>query len=194
MDYTIRSMTIEDHDAALRLWQNTEWIHLSETDARGPMALFLNRNPGLSLVVHDGDELIGTILCCHDGRRGHLHHLAIDKRYRRQGIGSDLVQRCLTALAKEGIIKCNIYGEKPENVQPLGGWQPPCGGGEWQSGGFGGGSPRASKARTGFFPLEALAQSAGELHFIEENAAGMAFWARNGFELLPHFGWMQKSI
>lgn len=139
MDYTIRSMTIEDHDAALQLWQNTEWIHLSETDARGPMTLFLDRNPGLSLVVHDGDELIGTILCCHDGRRGHLHHLAIEKRYRRQGIGSDLVQRCLTALAKEGIIKCNVY-------------------------------------------------------FIEENAAGMAFWARNGFELLPHFGWMQKNI
>jgi N-acetylglutamate synthase len=139
MDYTTRSMTIEDHDAALRLWQDTKWIHLSETDARGPMKLFLDRNPGLSLVVHDGDELIGTILCCHDGRRGHLHHLAVEKRYRRQGIGSDLVQRCLTALAKEGIIKCNIY-------------------------------------------------------FIDENVAGMAFWARNGFEMLPHFGWMQKSI
>ena len=139
MDYPIRSMTIGDHDAALRLWQNTEWVHLSDTDAREPMELFLNRNPGLSLVAHDGDELIGTILCSHDGRRGYLHHLAVDKRYRRQGIGSELVRRCLAALAKEGITKCNIY-------------------------------------------------------FIEENEAGMAFWERNGFELLPHFGWMQKAI
>ena len=29
---------------------------------------------------------------------------------------------------------------------------------------------------------------------VEENEAGIAFWARNGFELLPHFGWMQKVI
>jgi ribosomal protein S18 acetylase RimI-like enzyme len=138
MDYTIRSMTIEDLETALHLWQNTEWINLSDTDAREPMKLFLDRNPGLSLVVYDGDELIGIILCSHDGRRGYLHHLAVDKRYRRQGIGSNLVQRCLTAPAKEGIIKCNIF-------------------------------------------------------FIEENEAGMAFWERNGFELLPHFGWMQRA-
>lgn len=139
MDYVIRSMTLEDYDEAVQLWQSTEWISLSDTDAREPMKLFLDRNSGLSLVVRDGDELIGTILCSHDGRRGYLHHLAVDKRYRRQGVGSDLVQRCLKALAKEGIIKCNIY-------------------------------------------------------FLEENEAGIAFWAQNGFKLLPHFGWMQKVI
>jgi ribosomal protein S18 acetylase RimI-like enzyme len=132
-------MTLEDYDEVLLLLRSTEWISLSDTDAREPMKLFLNRNPGLSLVVRDGDELIGTILCSHDGRRGYLHHLAVDKRYRRRGIGSDLVQRCLAALAKEGIVKCNIY-------------------------------------------------------FLEENEAGMVFWAQNGFDLLPLFGWMQKAI
>jgi ribosomal protein S18 acetylase RimI-like enzyme len=132
-------MTLEDYDEVLLLLRSTEWISLSDTDAREPMKLFLNRNPGLSLVARDGDELIGAILCSHDGRRGYLHHLAVDKRYRRQGIGSDLVRRCLAALAKEGIIKCNIY-------------------------------------------------------FLEENEAGMAFWERNGFKLLSHFGWMQRAI
>jgi ribosomal protein S18 acetylase RimI-like enzyme len=139
LDYAIHSMTLDDYDEAVQFWRDTEWISLSDTDAREPMKLFLDRNPGLSLVARDGDELIGTILCSHDGRRGYLHHLAVDKRYRRQGIGSDLVQRCLAAIAKEGIIKCNIY-------------------------------------------------------FLEENEAGMAFWERNGFKLLPHFGWMQKVI
>jgi hypothetical protein len=63
-----------------------------------------------------------------------------------------------------------IYGEKPENAQPLRGWLSHCGGGEGQSlglrhgGGSGGGSPQ------GLFPEEleelpeAPAQSAGELH------------------------------
>mgnify|MGYP003564701818 CR=1 FL=1 len=139
MDYTIHCMTIEDHKEALRLWQATEWIDLSETDDREPMELFLDRNPGLSLVARDGDRLIGTILCSHDGRRGFLIHLAVDERYRRPGIGTALVERCLAALAQEGIIKCNIF-------------------------------------------------------FIEENKAGIEFWARKGFEMLPHFGWMQKAL
>lgn len=139
MDYSIRCMTIEDHEKAVHLWQATEWISLGDTDAREPMKLFLDRNPGMSLVVYDGDELIGTILCSHDGRRGYLHHLAVDERHRREGLGTTLVQRCLKALANEGIVKCNVF-------------------------------------------------------FIEENEAGIAFWARNGFELLPHFGWMQKGI
>jgi hypothetical protein len=39
------------------------------------------------------------------------------------------------ALANQ-FFRPDIYGEKPENVQPLRGWQPHCGGGEWQSGGL----------------------------------------------------------
>jgi ribosomal protein S18 acetylase RimI-like enzyme len=109
VEYTVRSMTIEDYEEAVQLWQNTEWISLTDTDAREPIELFLDRNPGLSLVAHDGDELIGVILCSHDGRRGYLHHLAVGKRYRRHGIGTALVRRCLKALAKEGIVKCNIF-------------------------------------------------------------------------------------
>jgi ribosomal protein S18 acetylase RimI-like enzyme len=139
MDYPIQSMTIEDHAEALQLWRATEWISLSETDAREPVKLFLDRNPGLSLVARDGNRLIGTILCSHDGRRGFLVHLAVDKNYQRQGLGTALVQRCLAALAKEGIVKCNIF-------------------------------------------------------FIEENAVGIDFWAHQGFEMLPHFGWMQKAL
>jgi hypothetical protein len=60
MGYPIRCMTIEDHEMALALWQATEWISLGDTDARELMKLFLDHNPGLSLVVHDGDEMIGT--------------------------------------------------------------------------------------------------------------------------------------
>jgi ribosomal protein S18 acetylase RimI-like enzyme len=136
---TIRCMTIEDYAEAFDLWQNTENVALSDTDARRPLGRFLDRNPGLSQVAHRDGKLIGVILCSHDGRRGYLHHLAVDRRYRRQGIGSALVQRCLVALAQEGIVKCNIF-------------------------------------------------------IIEENEVGTAFWECNGFELLPHFGWMQKGI
>jgi ribosomal protein S18 acetylase RimI-like enzyme len=109
MNYTIRSMVMDDYDSAVTLWQNTEGVVLTDTDEREPMRRFLDRNPGLSSVALDDNKLIGMILCSHDGRRGYLHHLAVDKRYRRLGIGSALVQRSLFLLAKEGIVKCNIF-------------------------------------------------------------------------------------
>jgi N-acetylglutamate synthase len=51
----------------------------------------------------------GTLLCGHDGRRGYLHHLAVDMRYRRRGIGRELVKRGIAALEKEGISKCHLF-------------------------------------------------------------------------------------
>ena len=29
---------------------------------------------------------------------------------------------------------------------------------------------------------------------LESNEEGIAFWEHNGFSLLPHFGWMQRSL
>ena len=109
INYSIRAMTINDYDKIVELLRNTENVVLSDTDEREPMGRFLDRNPGLSSVAYKGTELVGTILCSHDGRRGYLHHLAVDKRYRRLGIGTELVHRSLSLLSKEGITKCNIF-------------------------------------------------------------------------------------
>jgi putative acetyltransferase len=38
-----------------------------------------------------------------------LHHLAVSKRYRKRGIGRQLVDACLAKLRKAGISKCNIF-------------------------------------------------------------------------------------
>ena len=42
-------------------------------------------------------------LCGHDGRRGHIYHLAIDPAYEGRGIGRRLVDECLEGLAKAGL-------------------------------------------------------------------------------------------
>jgi ribosomal protein S18 acetylase RimI-like enzyme len=122
MDLSIRPMVIEDYNDVLQIWENTEGIVLSETDARDPLKRFLERNPSLSLVAYLGSEMVGAVLCSHDGRRGYLHHLAVDKRYRRIGIGTALVRTCLWALSKEQITKCNIFFIE-ENDEGIAFWQ-----------------------------------------------------------------------
>jgi len=107
---TYRPMTIDDYDDVLALWQRCEgiWLHPHAGDGREDIARYLARNPGLSLAARVEDALVGAVLCGHDGRRGSLNHLAVAPAYRGQGIGRALVERCLVALGKQGISRCNI--------------------------------------------------------------------------------------
>jgi N-acetylglutamate synthase len=102
-------MSLNDFDQVISLWQETEGVGLNESDSRECIAQFLTRNRGMSFVVRDGHEIIGAVLCGHDGRRGYLHHLAVAKPHRNRGIGKKLVEACLAQLERAGILKCNIF-------------------------------------------------------------------------------------
>ncbi|MEW6302235.1 MAG: GNAT family N-acetyltransferase [Verrucomicrobiota bacterium] len=110
MQYTLQNLAIADYDEVLALWQRTEGVGLNESDTREGIALFLERNRDLSFVARDAKgRIIGAVLCGHDGRRGYLHHLAVEKACRGQGIGRALVENCLARLRALGILKCNIF-------------------------------------------------------------------------------------
>ena len=109
MTLEITSMTGADYEDALALWQTSEGIGLTPADSRAGIQLFLERNPGLSLVAREGGRLVGTVLCGHDGRRGYLYHLAVAAAHRSRGLGRSLVEAALARLAACGIRKCHIF-------------------------------------------------------------------------------------
>ncbi len=104
-----REMTIADYDEVQLLWRQTEGICVREADSRGQIERYLLRNPGLCSVVLVNDQVIGTILAGHDGRRGYLHHLAVMHKHRRLGMGKRLVDRAISALRVQAIQKCHIF-------------------------------------------------------------------------------------
>jgi N-acetylglutamate synthase len=108
MSFEIRGFRPEDHAGALQLWQSIDGVGLSSADSFEAVARFLERNPGLSLVAVEGDVLVGTILCGHDGRRGFIHHLAVAPASRRRGLGRALVSAALAALRAAHITKCHL--------------------------------------------------------------------------------------
>ena len=109
-NYTLRTLTIADYDAVHALWLQTEGMGLNDSDTREATAAFLERNCGLSAVACTPDgQIVGAVLCGHDGRRGYLHHLAVARAHRKQGIGRALVNECLTNLAARKIQKCNLF-------------------------------------------------------------------------------------
>jgi ribosomal protein S18 acetylase RimI-like enzyme len=105
----ICEMTMRDYSRAFELWSRSEGMGLSSADSRRAIRAYLRRNPGLSLIARCGTEVIATVLCAHDGRRGFLHHLAVARSYRRRGLGAKLVSACLARLAAAGIEKCHIF-------------------------------------------------------------------------------------
>jgi N-acetylglutamate synthase len=105
----ISPLTEHELPAVLALWSGTEGVGLNESDEPRQLRAFLNRNPDLSLVARAGHNLVGAVLCGHDGRRGYLHHLAVVPAYRQQGLGRRMVDACLTTLGALGIMKCNIF-------------------------------------------------------------------------------------
>jgi ribosomal protein S18 acetylase RimI-like enzyme len=98
-----REFSISDYDGALQVWQRVEGVEIAEGDDRGGVAQFLARNPGLSRVAIDGPAIVGVALCGHDGRRGHIYHLAVDPAYQGRGLGKRLLDECLDGLRRAGI-------------------------------------------------------------------------------------------
>ena len=109
MTITISSFTIDSYDDVLALWQQSEGIGLSDADSKDSMKSYLERNPGTSFIATANGTVVGTVLAGHDGRRGYIHHLAVHTSYRRQGLGRQLVYKCLEVLKDMGIHKCHIF-------------------------------------------------------------------------------------
>jgi ribosomal protein S18 acetylase RimI-like enzyme len=116
-------MSIDDYPQVFALWSGTAGIGLSAADSRENIAKMLERNPGCSFVAErDGREIVGTLVCGHDGRRGCLYHLAVRPEYRRGGVGRALVDSCLARLKLAGIGRCHMQ-VYPDNAEGSAFWR-----------------------------------------------------------------------
>jgi len=105
----IDPLTAADRPAVLALWRDAEGVRVDELDRRERYFSFLERNPGLSMAARYEGELVGAVLCGHDGRIGYLHHMAVAAEHRRHGIGRRLVERCVRELRRIGIVQVYAF-------------------------------------------------------------------------------------
>lgn len=106
----IRAFVAADYGLALKLWQSIEGLRLNESDTPEDVREFLDRNPGFSAIAAaPGGQIVGAVLCGHNGRSGSLYHLAVASSHRGLGIGRRLVEHCFTKLAAARIPRCNIF-------------------------------------------------------------------------------------
>ncbi|MGX8852940.1 GNAT family N-acetyltransferase [Amedibacillus sp. YH-ame10] len=102
----IQVMKLEDYEEVYELWRNTPGMGLNDKDdSKEGINKYLIRNPSTCFVAREEGCLLGVILSGHDGRRGFIHHTAVDVKRRKQGIGRALVDAAMIALKQEGIHK-----------------------------------------------------------------------------------------
>ena len=128
MDYSVEPMTLSHYDQVFALWDGSPGIGVTLSDSRDAIERYLERNPGLSLVALDEKgQVIGAVLCGHDGARGYIRHLIVSENHRQRGIGRRLINECLAELASRGIGRCTIFtfagNEEGQAFWIRGGWR-----------------------------------------------------------------------
>ena len=105
--FGIRPMYASDYDQLHTLWLSTPGMGLNDLDdSREGIAKYLARNPRTSFVAtENGFDIVGAIMCGHDGRRGYIYHTCVREDRQGEGIGRALVEAALDALKAEGIHK-----------------------------------------------------------------------------------------
>lgn len=107
--YTVRTMTIEDYEGVHALWMTIKGFAIrSIDDSKVGVERFLKRNPTTSVVAEEDGQIVGAILCGHDGRRGCLYHVCVKEDHRMRGIGKAMVVHCMEKLKEEQISKVSL--------------------------------------------------------------------------------------
>ena len=117
MDINIRVMTLEDYDQVYHLWSGIKGFGIRTIDdSREGVEKFLKRNPTNSVVAEKDGEIIGAILCGHDGRRGCMYHVCVAKAWREHGIGHKMALAAMEALKAEGINKVSLIAFRSNTI------------------------------------------------------------------------------
>lgn len=102
----IRQMKIEDYDRVYALWKTIRGFGIrSIDDSRAGVERFIRRNPSTSIVAEKDGQIVGSILCGHDGRIGCFYHVCVEKSHRKHGIGKAMAVEAMRALKDEHINK-----------------------------------------------------------------------------------------
>ena len=114
----IRSMEISDYPKVYELWQSIRGFGIrSIDDSKEGTEVFLRRNPTTSIVAETNEgEIVGAILCGHDGRCGCFYHVCVREDHRKQGIGKSMATAAMRALQAESVNVVHLIAYKKNEV------------------------------------------------------------------------------
>jgi len=107
----IEKFTMESYETVVNLWKKSG-INVGSTDTRKEIERMLEHNPNLFLIGKDNDRLISVVMGGFDGRRGYVHHLAVDPDFQRRGYGRMIIDDLIEIFRKMGVHKIHLFIEQ----------------------------------------------------------------------------------
>ena len=107
----IEKFKIEYYDEVVELWRKTG-IEMVSSDTIDEVTRVLNRNPDLFLIGKAQEKVIAVVIGTFDGRRGYVHHLAVDPDYQKMGFGKTIMDGLIEQFRKMNIHKVHLFIEK----------------------------------------------------------------------------------
>ena len=104
----IREYSTEDFADVTSLWTRSG-LHVGPSDTKAELERTRRRDPDLFLVAESRGSIAGAVLGRFDGRRGWIHHLAVDPSQRSRGTGRLLVEELEKRLVAKGCAKVNLH-------------------------------------------------------------------------------------
>jgi ribosomal protein S18 acetylase RimI-like enzyme len=122
----IEKFSMKFYDEVIQLWRNAG-IGVGSSDSKEELEKMLVKNPDLFLIGRIKEKIITVVMGGFDGRRGYVHHLAVDPIYQKKGYGREIMNKLSEILYQKGIHKVHLFIEK-QNEEVIGfykslGWE-----------------------------------------------------------------------
>ena len=115
--WKIRVMQEGDYEGVYALWTSIRGFGIRTIDdSKEGVIKFIRRNPTTSMVAEEDGNIVGAMLCGHDGRRGCFYHVCVEQGHRKQGIGKAMAEEAMKALKEEGISKVSLIAFRSNEV------------------------------------------------------------------------------
>jgi len=107
----IEKFSTDLYEEIVKLWRKAG-INVGSSDTREELEKVLQRNPDLFLIGKIHQKVVGVVIGGFDGRRGYVHHLAIDPDYQKKGYGKMIMDELIEKFRKIGVHKIHLFIEK----------------------------------------------------------------------------------
>ena len=107
----IETFKIEHYDEIVKLWRKAG-VEIVSSDTIDEVTRVLNRNPDLFLIGKVQEKVIAVVMGAFDGRRGYVHHLAVDPNYQKMGFGKTIIEALIEQFRIMDIHKVHLFIEK----------------------------------------------------------------------------------
>ena len=98
------------YEEVLRIWTETG-LSLGASDTKEQIKRSLEYSKDLFLVGILEKKVVAVVLGAFDGRRGYVHHLAIDPKYQKHGYGRMMMDELHRRFSNKDVKKVHLFIE-----------------------------------------------------------------------------------